>query len=69
MKTARQLQFKADDIIAIYLRYNVIAGVKAALSLEGLDVGEPNAPLPHFDTATREAFLNELKAKGFPQNY
>jgi N-acetylneuraminate lyase len=68
-ETARQLQFKADDIIAIYLRYNVIAGVKAALSLEGHDVGEPNAPLPHFDAATREAFLNELKAKGFPENY
>ena len=35
--TARQLQFKADDAIAVYLRYNVIAGVKAALTEQGFD--------------------------------
>ena len=65
--TARQLQFKADDAIAVYLRYNVIAGVKAALTEQGFDVGEPNRPLPRLSPQQKAAFLAELGALGYPE--
>ena len=65
--TARQLQFKADDAIAVYLRYNVIAGVKAALTEQGFDVGEPNRPLPCLSPQQKAAFLAELGALGYPE--
>jgi len=60
IETALKLQYQADDAIAAYLKYNVIACVKAELTRKGFDVGEPNHPLPRLTAAEKEAFIAEL---------
>lgn len=64
---ARELQFKASDAIAVYLKYNVLAAVKALLTWQGFDVGEPNAPLPRISQAQKDALIAELKSMDFPE--
>ncbi len=66
---ARELQFRASDAIALYLKYNVIASVKALLTEQGFDVGEPNAPLPRLTAEQKDTFLSEIKALGFPETF
>ena len=46
-----------------------IAAAKAALELQGYDVGEPNAPLPRMSQAQKQAFWAALREKGFPEEY
>ena len=45
------------------------AAAKAALELQGYDVGEPNAPLPRMSQAQKQAFWAALREKGFPEEY
>lgn len=69
IQRAAALQHRANELIELYLQYNVIAAAKAALELQGYDVGEPNAPLPRMSQAQKQAFWAALREKGFPEEY
>ena len=69
MQTALSLQQKANKLIGIMLKYNVVACVKAALEMVGYDVGEPNRPLPRLKAEHKKAFVAEMREAGFPDEY
>ncbi len=69
MQTALELQQKANRLIGIMLKYNVIACVKAALEMAGYEVGEPNRPLPRLSPEQKQTFLTEMREAGFPDEY
>ena len=67
-KTAVDLQLKADELIELMLRYNVIAACKLILNERGYDVGEPNAPLPRMTAQQKRDFMKAFEALG-PDDY
>lgn len=66
---AMELQRKANEIIEILLRFNVVAAVKAALELEGYDIGGTVRPLPEISSEGKRELFAALKAQGFPGDY
>ena len=63
-ETARALQLKADDLIELMLKYDVISCCKLMLEKRGYDIGEKNAPLPRLTEDAKKRFLAEVDALG-----
>ena len=61
---ARPLQMKADDLIELMFKYDVISCCKLMLDERGFDIGETNAPMKRLTDAQKAAFLAELNAMG-----
>ncbi len=61
---ARPLQMKADDLIELILKYDVISCCKLLLDQRGYDIGEPNAPMKRLTAAQKAAFLDGVNALG-----
>ena len=61
---ARALQMKADDLIELMLRFDVISCCKLMLDLRGYEIGETNIPMVRLTDAQKEAFLAGLDKLG-----
>ena len=61
---AKPLQMKADDLIELMLKYDVISCCKLMLDKRGYDIGETNRPMKRLTAAQKEAFLAEVDALG-----
>jgi len=61
---ARALQMKADDLIELMLRFDVVSCCKLMLDERGCDIGETNAPLRRLTASQKAAFLEGVKALG-----
>ena len=68
MDEALALQMKADEMIELLLKYDVVSCVKLILQTRGFDVGEPNAPLRRLNTDEKQSFLLKYQALG-EENY
>jgi N-acetylneuraminate lyase len=62
--TARELQFAANRVIGVLIRYGVIPGIKAAVRLLGFEVGQGVPPMPAIEGATDAAFAAEMEGAG-----
>lgn len=62
--TARELQFAANRIIAVLLRYGVIPGTRALLNQIGFRVGQGVPPMPPIVGDGARALQKELDAAG-----
>jgi len=65
IQPAMELQSRANCVISIFIRYGVIASIKALLARRGLDVGIPRAPHSALDQEARGTLFQELDALGF----
>src|SRR5690606_4173185 len=61
---ALALQRKLWPVNELFQKYLLAAAVKAALELQGFDVGEPLAPQPRLDAAAREEIARVLRDVG-----
>ena len=61
---ARPLQMKADDLIELMLKFDVISCCKLMLEQRGYDIGETNAPMKRLTAGQKAAFLEALGALG-----
>ncbi len=66
---AQAAQFKANKVIALLLKYGVVAGVKAALQMLGFDCGEQVYPQKVLRGEEREAFYADLRELHFEEEY
>ncbi len=65
IRPAMELQSRGNQVISIFIRYGVIAAVKAVLAMRGVDVGIPRAPHTPLDQAAKNALRAELDALDF----
>ncbi|MFV0383480.1 dihydrodipicolinate synthase family protein [Paracoccus sp. (in: a-proteobacteria)] len=61
---AMELQRPLWRINELFARYSLAACIKAALALQGFDVGDPVAPQKPLDTAARDEIAAALRAVG-----
>ena len=61
---ARALQMKADELIELMLRFDVISCCKLMLERRGYDIGETNAPMKRLTPAQKAEFLAAVDALG-----
>ncbi len=67
---ALALQHKANDVIEVLIGTgNTIGAVKAALEMQGYDVGDTNRPMPRLSLEQKKALWKQLENLGFPENY
>jgi N-acetylneuraminate lyase len=52
LKTAQELQYKANRVISIVVAHNPMAALKPIMKMMGFDCGLPRAPLPELDRST-----------------
>ena len=64
VEEARPLQMKADDLIELMLKFDVISCCKLMLEQRGYDIGETNAPMKRLTAGQKAAFLKALGALG-----
>ena len=64
LATARRLQFAANDIIAVLLRYGAIPATKALLGMIGYDVGQGMPPMPPVEGDDLTALRQDLEDAG-----
>ena len=69
LEEARAAQAKANRVIEVLLEFGVLPGVKEMLSVQGFAMGHCTPPLKRFSGAERAAFLERLRAVGWPENY
>jgi dihydrodipicolinate synthase/N-acetylneuraminate lyase len=65
IRPAMELQARGNKVISIFIRYGVIAAVKAVLGMRGVDVGIPRAPHIPLEPAAKNALRAELDALDF----
>lgn len=65
IERARQLQFQADRIILLILRYGVVSATKVAMRLLGVECGGPRAPLVPLTEEQQERLSQELREADF----
>ena len=61
---ALPLQMKADELIELMLKYDIISCCKLMLDLRGYDIGETNRPMRRLTPAEKDAFVAALDALG-----
>ena len=61
---ALPLQMKADELIELMLKYDIISCCKLMLDLRGYDIGETNRPMRRLTPAEKDAFVAALNALG-----
>lgn len=67
---AIQVQNKVNDVIEVLIGTgNIIGAVKAALEMQGYDVGDTNRPMPRMSREEKAALWKKLEALGFPETY
>lgn len=67
---AIRLQHKANDVIEVLINTgNTIGAVKAALEMQGYDVGDTNHPMPRMSKEQKAELWKKLEALGFPENF
>ena len=64
LEEAKPLQMKADDLIELMLRFDVISCCKLMLEKRGYDIGETNAPMKRLTAAQKEEFLAAVDRLG-----
>lgn len=69
LEEARAAQFKANRLIAILLKFDVVAGVKEILSMLGYDCGHTVYPSKRFSEEERAALRRELDGIRFFEEY
>lgn len=66
LEEARQIQYKINRVIGVFLKNECIPGVKYAAVLQGFDVGEATYPMRHFTEQQKKDMEAELRANGWP---
>lgn len=66
MARARDIQYQIDRLILAIRDFGVVPAVKAAMSLRGIDCGEPRAPLTPLSGPERERLADALASAGLP---
>ncbi|NLX36837.1 MAG: dihydrodipicolinate synthase family protein [Chloroflexi bacterium] len=61
---ARELHWRANRIIQVLHKYGVIPGIKAALRVLGIDVGQGVPPMPPITGETLHAFERDMRTAG-----
>lgn len=61
---ARDLHWRANRIIQVLVKYGVIPGIKAALRVLGIDVGQGMPPMPPIEGAALKDFERDMRAAG-----
>ncbi|MGI6172635.1 MAG: dihydrodipicolinate synthase family protein [Christensenellales bacterium] len=69
VQEALRLQMRANEVIELLLRYDVISAVKHALTLRGYDIGDSNRPRPTMTPDEKQALTDALRAISFPEGY
>ena len=69
LDTARAVQYKANKLIAILLKFGVVCGVKDILTMLGYDCGYQVHPQKRFTDEERAAFRAELETIHYMQEY
>ena len=62
---AQRLQFQANRVIEILLRYGSFGATKAILKMRGIDCGQPREPLMPLEDSQYESLQRELEAIQF----
>ena len=65
IRRAMEAQARANQVISILARQDVLAGVKAILGWRGTPVGPPRAPRSTLSAAGETRLRSELDALGF----
>lgn len=68
-EAAQSAQFKANQLIAVLLRFGVVAGVKDILEMIGFDCGAQVYPQKRFTDEERRAFRAALKELRYEEEY
>lgn len=69
LDTAHAVQYKANKLIAILLKFGVVCGVKDILTMLGYDCGYQVYPQKRFTDEERAAFRAELEGIHYMQEY
>lgn len=69
LDTARAVQYKANKLIAILLKFGVVCGVKDILTMLGYDCGYQVYPQKRLTDEERAAFRAELETIHYMQEY
>ena len=64
--TARAVQARAADIVAVMLRHGGLAAGKAMMAFVGIDCGPVRQPLHDLGTEQRESLRRDLEKASFP---
>lgn len=62
---ARELQYKANRVITVVIKYGTVSSVMSAMKMVGIDCGAPRRPLPELDSDTYKKMRRELDEAGF----
>ena len=62
---AREVQFRINKVIAVILKYNCIPALKAALTLQGFNIGDVAYPGKVFSAEELEQFRKEMAEAGY----
>ena len=65
LETARREQVKSQRMVDVFLRYGIVAAMKAAMRAIGLDMGPARIPLAALDEPAYESLVADLEAIGF----
>jgi len=68
-KKAQELQFKANKLIDILIKFGVVCGIKDALAYVGYDCGYQVYPQKRFDEDEQKAFRKALDGIDFANEY
>ena len=69
IKGAQAAQFKANKLIDIIIKHDVVCSIKALLADMGFDCGKQVYPQKRFDNDELEVFRKEVKALKFEEEY
>jgi N-acetylneuraminate lyase len=69
MAAAQENQFKANRLIALILKYGVLASMKEMLSIMGFDAGYCTVPLKRLSAEESAGLRKELKSIRFEEEY
>jgi dihydrodipicolinate synthase/N-acetylneuraminate lyase len=65
VEEARALQYGINKVINVILKYGCWRAVKAGLTLNGIDVGQPAFPMKPLVGDELQAFRRDMEAAGY----
>ncbi len=69
IEEARKLQFRANQLINVLIKFGVVAGIKDILNMMGYDCGYQVYPQKRFTEEEQKAFREAVKALSFDELY
>ena len=69
LEAARAVQFKANKLIEVLIKFGVVCGIKDLLEMIGYDVGYTVYPSKRFTAEEQAAFRAAVKALNYEQEY